>query len=104
MCEENFSDVNQNTAKEEILSSNPFWPFIPAGITWFTGLLFLQGVDHIFIWWTMVCGWFPLYYAMKRKYPTARKKWNIANGFAVTFLIIIPYLFSLLYIYVSRNI
>ena len=56
-------------AIEQTKQTNPFWPFIPAGITWFIGLLFLQGVDHIFIWWTMVCGWFPLYYAMKRKYP-----------------------------------
>ena len=103
MCEEKFSDIKKNAAKQEITSSNPFWPFVPAGITWFIGLLFLQIFDHIFIWWTLVCGWFPLCYAMKRKYPAAQKKWNIANGFAVTFLIIIPYLFSLLYIHVSRN-
>ena len=100
MCEENFSDANQNTAKEEILSSNPFWPFIPAGITWFTGLFFLQEIDHIFIWWTLLCGWFPLFYAMKRKYPAAKKKWNIANVFFVTFLIVIPAVFSILHIIV----
>lgn len=98
MCDEKISDINHDTEKQEIRSSNPFWPFIPAGITWFTGLFFLQGIDHIFIWWTLLCGWFPLFYAMKRKYPAAKKKWNIANGFAVTFLLILPGIFCLLYV------
>lgn len=103
MDEEQIADANQEDV-EQTQSNNPFWPFIPAGITWFIGLFFIQGVDHIFIWWTLVCGWFPLFYAMKRKYPAAQKKWNIANGVAVTFLLVIPFLFSLLYIVISRNI
>ena len=98
MCEENLNDVKNEEIAEKTRSANPFWPFIPAGITWFIGLLFLQGIDHIFMWWTLTCGWFPLYYAMKQKYPTARKKWNIANGFAVTFLLILPGIFCLLYV------
>lgn len=85
-------------AIEQTKKTNPFWPFIPAGITWFIGLLFLQGVDYIFIWWTMVCGWFPFYYAMKRKYHAANKKWNIANGFAITLLIVVPVVLSIMYI------
>ena len=86
------------TAIEQTKQTNLFWPFVPAGITWFIGLLFLQGVDHIFIWWTMVCGWFPLYYAMKRKYPATKKKWDIANGFAITLLIVVPVVHSIMYI------
>ena len=98
MCEEKFSDAVPPAAKQETSSFNPFGPFIPAGITWFIGFLFLQKVDHIFIWWTLTCAWFPLHYAMIRKYPAAKNKWNIANGFAVTFLLILPGIFCLCYV------
>ena len=49
MCEENLNDVKNEEIAEKTRSANPFWPFIPAGFTWFIGLLFLQGFDHIFI-------------------------------------------------------
>ncbi|MBQ9771922.1 MAG: hypothetical protein IJW23_08880 [Lentisphaeria bacterium] len=89
---------NENAGKEISQYSNPFPAYIPAGITWLTGLLFLQIIDHVFLWWTLICIWFPLYYTMKRRFPAAEKKWNIANGFAVAFLLVIPGLFCLLYI------
>ena len=41
MCEENLNDVKNEEIAEKTRSANPFWPFIPAGITWFIGLFFI---------------------------------------------------------------
>ncbi len=103
--EENSTDTDTAAIEQSTRTTNFFWAFIPAGITWFIGFSFLQEFNRIFVWWTLVCGWFPLYYAMKRKYPAVRKKWNIANGFAVVFLLVIPCLFSLLFtLFISQDI
>ena len=38
------NSMNADTAAiEQTKQTNPFWPFIPAGITWFIGLLFFAG-------------------------------------------------------------
>lgn len=103
MTEEKIPDTNKNKTEQRTRSADYFRDFIPAGVIWLTGLLFLQAIDHVFVWWTLVCGWFPLYCVMIRKHPESEKKWHIANGFAIAFLIVLPLLYTLLFIFVSHN-
>lgn len=91
----------QDQKEQTTQTANCFLPFIPAGITWFAGFLFLQQINVVFVWWTLVCVWFPLYYAMTHRYPGSKKKWSWGNIFAITLLLVFPFLFCLLFVAVG---
>ena len=83
--------VNTRTDTTDKKLKISLFPILLIGLLWVAGCFAMikekMMSTALFVWWTLLTSWIVVYYSMRKKYPDARTKWDIAHGIVMFLLI-----------------